>query len=177
MKFALKHLSKHHATAHHHYLRSEIPQLIDRIYVDHLFLNFVRGTLRSNGHALKTVAHRADLAEKLYQLADSDLAEFTVRYKYGLCSNFKTIVHGDCWTNNFMFKYGQNSEIDDIRIVDWQLAYVGNPTSDLSNFIFTSTTPEFRKNHLDHLLAYYHQELIYNLELLGHVKFEQYPPR
>jgi len=34
--------------------------------------------------------------------------------------------HGDFWCNNFMFKYKDDSEVEDVCFVDFQLPKFGN---------------------------------------------------
>ncbi|RZC41631.1 EcKinase and/or APH domain containing protein, partial [Asbolus verrucosus] len=41
------------------------------------------------------------------------------------------ILHDDCWTNNFMFKYEEDfNKPTDIYIIDWQCSGIGSPVID-----------------------------------------------
>ncbi|XP_045779387.1 uncharacterized protein LOC123876969 [Maniola jurtina] len=68
------------------------------------------------------------------------------------------ICHGDCWTNNLLFKY-VNGDIAEMYIVDFQLARYASPASDLAFFIYLCLDKEQRLEHLDDLLSYYTDEL------------------
>ncbi|XP_039760279.1 uncharacterized protein LOC120633934 [Pararge aegeria] len=68
------------------------------------------------------------------------------------------ICHGDCWTNNLLFKY-VNGDIAEMYIVDFQLARYASPASDLAFLIYLCMDRDQRKEHLDGLLSYYTDEL------------------
>lgn len=36
------------------------------------------------------------------------------------------LCHGDCWTNNVLFRYNENKEVVETCFVDFQLMRVGN---------------------------------------------------
>jgi hypothetical protein len=76
--------------------------------------------------------------------------------------------HGDCWVNNIMFHYcPKTGKVDDIRLVDFQLARFSSPALDLQYFLCTSTNDEVRFLQRDHLLSEYHAELRDTLEALN----------
>ncbi|XP_063932769.1 uncharacterized protein LOC135144646 isoform X2 [Zophobas morio] len=62
------------------------------------------------------------------------------------------IIHGDCWTNNFMFKAGKPTQV---YVIDWQLSGLASPVLDLSYFIYTCVDTEKYKN-VEDLLKIYH---------------------
>ncbi|RZC33918.1 EcKinase and/or DUF1679 domain containing protein [Asbolus verrucosus] len=44
--------------------------------------------------------------------------------------DYSGILHGDCWSNNMMFKYEKTEggkKLIDVRLLDWQLIKVGSP--------------------------------------------------
>lgn len=55
----------------------------------------------------------------------------------------------------------------EVCLVDLALTKWASPTTDLSYFLFMSTTPELRKAHMDEIMAYYHQTLTKALQDLG----------
>ncbi|CAL8139636.1 unnamed protein product [Orchesella dallaii] len=72
---------------------------------------------------------------------------------------FRTLIHGDLWTNNILFKGSSDGEIvEDIAFIDFQQSRFGNIYEELHYFIFTSTTADFRKTYLRTCLQTYFQE-------------------
>lgn len=72
----------------------------------------------------------------------------------------------DLWTNNIMMKNDNNGNPIDIKFIDFQLTRRSNIFEELQYFIFTSTTPEFRKIHLTQVLMDYYQSFVNTLNLL-----------
>lgn len=96
------------------------------------------------------------------------------------------ICHGDCWTNNLLYKYddeGNILEVENfkqlcevtlifsfvfqIQFVDFQLIRFGSLTLDLSNLLFCCTDKNLRRDHFKPLLKLYHKELVRSLKLFG----------
>ncbi|KAK9872365.1 hypothetical protein WA026_017823 [Henosepilachna vigintioctopunctata] len=74
---------------------------------------------------------------------------------------FSCFLHGDCWSNNLMFKYKVNDdhrEIEEMKILDWQYCNVGPPVHDLSYSLYCGGTEYIWKN-LDKFLRIYHESL------------------
>ncbi|XP_045454768.1 uncharacterized protein LOC123664216 [Melitaea cinxia] len=68
------------------------------------------------------------------------------------------ICHGDCWTNNMLFKF-VNGDIAEMYIVDFQLARYASPALDLVFLIYLCLEREQRAEHTQALLEYYTDEL------------------
>ncbi|XP_075984504.1 uncharacterized protein LOC142982070 [Anticarsia gemmatalis] len=77
------------------------------------------------------------------------------------------ICHGDCWNNNFMFKY-VNGELDDMRLVDYQLVRYASPALDLVSVLYLSMERKLRTKHYTALLNYYTDELYTRLQEMGY---------
>ncbi|CAL4137996.1 unnamed protein product [Meganyctiphanes norvegica] len=105
-----------------------------------------------------------DLREHLIQKAN-DLHDANRTHKI-LCLN-----HGDPHSNNMLFKYKTLEDgtqiIDCIKVLDWQIAQWNTPIYDLQYMINTSTSPEFRKTHLNDILHYYHSIFMEITDNLG----------
>lgn len=85
-------------------------------------------------------------------------------------SDFNVLNHGDCWSNNVMFKYKENGEIDCTYLVDYQMCKYGNPAQDLYYFLLSSTKLDLKINQFDVLIKYYYDELLQHLMLLKYPK-------
>ncbi|CAH1170178.1 unnamed protein product [Phaedon cochleariae] len=76
---------------------------------------------------------------------------------------YRVFVHGDCWSNNMMFKYDEKDEIEDLRFIDFQLTQVGTVVYDISYCIYASCSEE-TIDDLDYYLKIYHRSLSESLE-------------
>jgi len=67
------------------------------------------------------------------------------------------IGHGDCWSNNMMFKYEDSANPEtptSIYLLDFQISCLISPVQDLSYFFYVSATKEMKDN-LDKYLRIY----------------------
>lgn len=84
--------------------------------------------------------------------------------------DISVIIHGDCWVNNFLFKYEQQNgrkKPIGLKFVDFQCSVYAPLTYDLNYFFYSSTTSELRRAHLDDLLRIYHRSFQSALATLG----------
>ncbi|ENN80232.1 hypothetical protein YQE_03339, partial [Dendroctonus ponderosae] len=58
-------------------------------------------------------------------------------------------THGDCWSNNLMFKYRANGELEYIKLLDHQLGRDSTPVHDLS-YLFYSGASKAEFDKLDY---------------------------
>lgn len=81
------------------------------------------------------------------------------------------LVHGDVHANNMMFKYAEDDENHEnpinIRILDWQVPHWNTPVMDLQYLIYSSTSREFRKEHLEDILMFYHSAFVEATSTMG----------
>ncbi|CAH0550363.1 unnamed protein product [Brassicogethes aeneus] len=84
------------------------------------------------------------------------------------------INHGDCWSNNMMFKYNEQRELVDLKLLDWQLLKLGSPVHDLS-FCLYSGGSNATFNRLDELLQAYYKSFSDVLEKAGLNSEKVYP--
>ncbi|KAG5889700.1 hypothetical protein JTB14_029730 [Gonioctena quinquepunctata] len=75
----------------------------------------------------------------------------------------EVLLHGDCWSNNFMFKTDETGNVTDIRLIDFQMIRKGTPVFDLS-YCFYSSASEEALGELDFYLKVYHSSLSQLLE-------------
>nr|XP_017035199.1 uncharacterized protein LOC108083784 [Drosophila kikkawai] len=83
------------------------------------------------------------------------------------CEPFAVICHGDCWNNNILYQRGEEGELKDVRLIDWQLMRYASPITDLAYFLFTCTSRGFRQRQLNQVLEEYYLELGQHLRRLG----------
>lgn len=86
---------------------------------------------------------------------------------------YRCITHGDCWSNNFLFKYS-SKKLEDFKIIDFQLSRDGSPVHDLS-YLFYSGASKSNMDSLEKYLKIYHNHLSTTLELLNEDAEEIFP--
>nr|AEE62446.1 unknown [Dendroctonus ponderosae] len=72
-------------------------------------------------------------------------------------------THGDCWSNNMLFKYSPSDQLQDVKLIDFQLSRDGTPVHDLSYFFYSSAS-RADLARLEDYLKIYHQSLAETLE-------------
>lgn len=92
-------------------------------------------------------------------------------------NSFNVLNHGDMWSNNFLFHYNSNGIVDDIKMLDYQMAFWGTVAQDLFMFMASSWNLDIKVKKFDVLIKFYFDELIGSLKVLSYKKtlptFEQ----
>ncbi|ODM91728.1 hypothetical protein Ocin01_14956 [Orchesella cincta] len=100
---------------------------------------------------------------ELHRDPPKDLVEASVGEK-----PWRIISHGDSWCNNMLFQHNKvTKKAERIMLVDFQLTRDACPTADLVYLVYTSTTLEYRKAHLDEALQLYHDRFNEVCSLMG----------
>ncbi|KAF5272236.1 hypothetical protein FQA39_LY01318 [Lamprigera yunnana] len=88
---------------------------------------------------------------------------------------YYVIGHGDCWINNFLFKY-ENARLEPkgVCFLDWQFSRLGSPVLDISYFLFCCTDKEIRRKY-DNLIKEYYNSLSSFLREFGEDPEEVFP--
>ncbi|RXG70573.1 hypothetical protein Avbf_01635 [Armadillidium vulgare] len=86
---------------------------------------------------------------------------------FNTCDQFEVLIHGDCWTNNMLFRYNEDEIPVDFRFVDLQLSGKASATSDLNYFFFTSLNGDFRRKNLNTLITTYYESFSEVLKRAG----------
>jgi len=92
---------------------------------------------------------------------------------------FNTIVHGELWEKNMLFRMGEDEEQFDVIVLDWKNAKIASATKDLAFLLLSSTTNEIRKDNLDVILKLYYSTFcetlqLLDVELLKKVTYEEF---
>ncbi|XP_034935049.1 uncharacterized protein [Chelonus insularis] len=78
-----------------------------------------------------------------------------------------TLVHNDFWINNMMFKFNENKQIIDMKIVDFQLGAYDYGVKDLVFFLLTSPENDIIQDIFDDMIHLYYQYFIDTLKTLN----------
>ncbi|KAB0801591.1 hypothetical protein PPYR_03777 [Photinus pyralis] len=118
-------------------------------------------------NALHPITHKfAHEKFKKFQNNMTDVINAAV--KSDLSDPYSVIGHGDCWINNFLFKYDDTNRVPlEMCILDWQLARLGSPALDLGYFLFTCTSKELRDEKYNSLIQEYYKSFRSFLKELG----------
>ncbi|RZF48571.1 hypothetical protein LSTR_LSTR016926, partial [Laodelphax striatellus] len=76
------------------------------------------------------------------------------------CGWLKVLNHGDFWTNNILYKYDDQGNILDLKLVDFQFTRSASPAMDLQLFFVTSLCD---RTDIEHLTEIYRVTLNSNL--------------
>ncbi|XP_049834456.1 uncharacterized protein LOC126278398 isoform X1 [Schistocerca gregaria] len=109
--------------------------------------------------------HYSKYASKLRAISETAFANISELTKWKK-RRFQALIHADCWTNNMMFKYSGGS-VNDVILIDFQMAHFSSPSLDLQYFLHTSLKEEVYVSHVEDLLEEYYFHLIETLDDIG----------
>ncbi|XP_013119514.1 uncharacterized protein LOC106096356 [Stomoxys calcitrans] len=85
-------------------------------------------------------------------------------------SALSAFCHGDCWTNNFLYRYepslGCERKVLEVCLVDFQMIRYSSITLDVANLLFCCTSKSMRDSHLAEFLKMYTSDLYLWLQSL-----------
>ncbi|XP_053670920.1 uncharacterized protein LOC128721218 [Anopheles nili] len=111
---------------------------------------------------------------KMEQLKEDVFDELSRCGKGQLAEPYTVVGHGDCWTNNMMFRY-EDGNPTEIVLIDWQVMRYVTPVQDLVYFIFCCTDEAFRRKYYKEMIDIYHRSLSTMLAKLQHDANELFP--
>lgn len=99
-----------------------------------------------------------EIKEKVLSLKDDLWQQVAVNLDGQTVDAFGVVCHGDCWINNVMFNYSDESSetIKAARLVDWQMTRFGSAASELMYFMFCYTDKALRDQHQKELMETYY---------------------
>ncbi|XP_072379898.1 uncharacterized protein [Diabrotica undecimpunctata] len=117
------------------------------------FENFSASTLSD---IYKALEDDPTLTEHLKRYEEITGPEYVAKLKAP--ENKLVITHGDCWCNNFMFKYqdpNNKTKPQSLRIIDWQTSALDSPCADICYFLLVSSSEEVLDDIQTYLKIYY----------------------
>ncbi|XP_076241746.1 uncharacterized protein LOC143183864 isoform X2 [Calliopsis andreniformis] len=119
---------------------------------------------------------RVEIMEKLRAFLNDDVFFRTMCELASTQGPLTVFCHGDCWTNNFLFKDDAERNEEVVYLVDFQLSRVGSLALDLANLLYCCTSGEIRRAHMTQLLQHYHSHLMSSLHVLNPEQPPKDPP-
>lgn len=98
----------------------------------------------------KILSYEHDLWQQMEEILDGSKAE-----------PYAALCHGDCWINNVMYSYADHkqTQIQNIRLIDWQMTFIGSVASELMYYLFCCCNKQLRDQHLEELFEIYYSSL------------------
>ncbi|KAG5861426.1 hypothetical protein JTB14_004724 [Gonioctena quinquepunctata] len=153
LSFALKNQKRELYQELSEYLNDDI---LLSIMADKRMTNSLKENLQT---ALETLKLNGDiyLHDELCKIFSSPLHEIIIAI-VKIDEPQSVIVHGDCWNNNYLYKYQGDDRTKPVavKIIDWQLSGVRSPVCDLARFIYGSGCNEALDKFEEVLECYYH---------------------
>ncbi|KAJ8883992.1 hypothetical protein PR048_015848, partial [Dryococelus australis] len=89
---------------------------------------------------------------------------------------YAVICHGDCWTNNILFKYSEDGDAPVAAcLLDLQIARYSSPFTDIAYFLYCCTEGDVRREAYKSLLSDYYNSLSQFLQKLGSDPDKMFP--
>nr|XP_027216160.1 uncharacterized protein LOC113808862 isoform X2 [Penaeus vannamei] len=165
MRLVLEELGRFHASSHLLQRKTPHEDLSER----HKFLaiewfNYCETARQHTGESLaKELETAAAVAESCegYEDVARWLREIQPRVvdifeeKSKTRAPFQVVWHGDCWTNNFLFRYNARGEPVDVVMLDLQSCETGTLATDLQVLMYSSISTQSRRHNLDLFLQEY----------------------
>uniref|UniRef100_A0A0K8TDT1 CHK kinase-like domain-containing protein n=1 Tax=Lygus hesperus TaxID=30085 RepID=A0A0K8TDT1_LYGHE len=156
----VKNLAKFHGLSHVLLKRSEIPLEIFRYNVwKNLEEGYNAQNMSSYTKLLRAIGTWGDDWEDVRQRFEKAMPTLTERMMQAMepvPDDFVVLNHGDCWTNNLMFRHAPDSECPvSMRFVDFQLCFTGPPSYDLEYLLVSTVRPEFYTKNWDLIVRTY----------------------
>ncbi|KAG7200479.1 hypothetical protein KM043_001045 [Ampulex compressa] len=121
----------------------------------------------SDGLPAHMEGRREEIMGKLRAFLNSKVFFRTMSELAATRGPLTVFCHGDCWTNNILFKDQAEPEEEAVYLVDFQLSRVGSLALDLANLLYCCTSGEVRRAHMTQLLQHYHSHLMESLRTLN----------
>lgn len=116
---------------------------------------------------LKEYRTYIDLIKELIKCDGEKFQMLTVNSMKLQDDHFKSLIHGDCWTTNMMFRHDELGNPVDIRLLDFQIFNYDSVVSDVIGFTWMSANNEVLEHHLEELYRLYCDSLNSALEEYG----------
>jgi len=136
-------------------IRSSYPFLESNVYSSPGMVEGAKELFQLYSHFLES-CHDPQPAQKFnaHCQGESGVTQMFSCMRRQVSTPFNTIVHGECWEKNVLFKQEEGEAIKCL-VLDWKNTKIASATKDLAFFLMSSTSNELRTEHGDLLLNTY----------------------
>lgn len=139
------------------------------------YQDFQKNQIEVARHAVHTEYPGTDIEQRMEAFFSSDLYDRMATWTHTR-TKYYVVGHGDCWTPNFLFKYGSDGRTPTgAKIIDFQLARFASPALDIMFFTYSCTTQDLREQHFNDLLQAYHRSAANLIQAFGSDPEEVFP--
>lgn len=149
---------------------------------------FLEGSISANPERQDFLIHYRNCAFTLGDVAEKEwscewkeiamklkkLSEKIIQSGYELYmrddADFNVFNHNDLWIPNILYQKDENDIVTDVRFVDFQMPFFGNPGIDLNFFLYGSLNESARISFMKKLVRIYHETLSSTLIKLKYSK-------
>eukprot|EP00092_Neocalanus_flemingeri_P050059 GFUD01057739.1.p1 GENE.GFUD01057739.1~~GFUD01057739.1.p1 ORF type:complete len:517 (-),score=103.95 GFUD01057739.1:128-1678(-) len=159
-------------TKSHKSMKLRYPYLLSNVYSSPLMIEGAKKMFEIYDDFLKSVPDQRDLAEKFEKhcMGDDGAKEMFSCLRRQVDTPFNTIVHGEIWEKNMLFKDSEDEHFKstlECVVLDWKNAKIASATKDIAFLLLSSTTNQLRKEFLDVILCKYYSTFCETLRILN----------
>jgi len=131
------------------------PYLLNNVYGSPMMIEGAKKIFDLYAEFLSYVPDQKDLVEKFNKhcQGESGVTQMFSCMRRQVTSPFNTIVHGEFWEKNILFR--EEDQTLQCVILDWKNAKIASATKDIAFFLLSSTTNKIRTEFLDTILESY----------------------
>ena len=161
---AVNHIARLHALSYSYNQSSNLiekfPAVAFSRNLSMLFKPVVLAALENVIKFVKSLPDKQEMGKKLEKGRQTLPVKYSHYWDEQSSHKILCLTHGDFWNSNLLYRYSSvavdgKRNIEDVKLIDWQISQWGNPIFDLHYLLNTSTTANLRNNHLDDILHHY----------------------
>lgn len=160
-------MAKFHATGSalitkkHKSIKLSHPYLRDNVYSSPMMIEGAKKMFETYVQFLQSVSEEGTKLAEIFSRhcsGDDGAKEMYSCMRRQVDSPFNTIIHGELWEKNMLFRDGEDEHMTtelQCVVLDWKNAKIASATKDLAFLILSSTTNQLRKESLSSILRHY----------------------
>jgi len=148
------------------------PYLLSNVYSSPMMIEGAKKMFQIYSDFLRSVPGANELVVKFEKhcMGEDGAKEMFSCLRRQVDSPFNTIVHGELWEKNMLFKDGEDEHFQprsECVVLDWKNAKIASATKDIAFLLLSSTTNQLRKQYLEDILRSYYSTFCETLGILN----------